>query len=164
MKAKSLWVFLSFLIAVCSSAAGLVEAPLTCKQCGMNRQMFAYGRMLINYADGSTVGLCSLYCAAVELKNSAGKSHASLLVADYYSRELLDARSASWVMGGRKSGVMTVIPKWAFARVEDARKFIAAYGGTPGTFDQAMTATTREIQERQDEEKFVEKEMLRETQ
>ncbi len=41
-------------------AAGKVESPPSCQQCGMDRDFFAHSRMLIVYADGSSAGECSL--------------------------------------------------------------------------------------------------------
>ena len=67
--------------------------------------------MLIVYADGTTVGECSLNCAVVEMKENGGKKVTALLVADYATKELVDARGATWVVGGKKSGVMTSQPK-----------------------------------------------------
>jgi copper chaperone NosL len=38
-----------------------------CKYCGMDRQKFDYSRMLIEYDDGTSTGLCSMHCAAGSL-------------------------------------------------------------------------------------------------
>src|SRR5512133_903505 len=42
------------------------EIP-SCKYCGMNREMFAHSRMLVEYNDGTREGTCSLHCASVDL-------------------------------------------------------------------------------------------------
>jgi len=115
-----------------------------CKICGMDRTSFVQGRMLIVYADGTTVGVCSLHCAVVEMEQNRNKQITSLMVADYMTKELIDAKTATWVVGGRKQGVMTSMPKWAFAREEDAQKFIAENGGKMATFDQVMKAAAME--------------------
>jgi nitrous oxide reductase accessory protein NosL len=125
-------------------AADKVENPKPCKQCGMDRVAFSYSRMLIVYADGTTSGTCSLNCAAVEMKVNKGKQVKSLKVADYNSRNLMDARAATWVIGGAKQGVMTEVPKWAFAKIDDARKFVKENGGRVTTFDEALNLALRE--------------------
>lgn len=111
-----------------------------CKYCGMNREKFAFSRVLIEYDDGTVMGLCSIHCAAVDLANNLDRTPKFIKVGDYNSRELIDAEKAFWVMGGAKQGVMTRQPKWAFAKEEDAEKFIKENGGSIVTFDQAMKA------------------------
>lgn len=125
-------------------AADKVENPKPCKQCGMDRVAFSYSRMLILYADGTSAGTCSLNCAAVEMKENKGKQVKSLKVADYNSRKLMDARTATWVIGGGKSGVMTAVPKWAFAKKDDAQRFVKENGGRVTTFDEALNLALRE--------------------
>ncbi len=63
---------------------------------------YAQSRMFIVYADGTTVGVCSLHCAAAELKKNKDKQVKSLMVADYVTKALIDARTAIWVVGGNK--------------------------------------------------------------
>ena len=125
-------------------AAGKVENPPSCQQCGMDREFFAQSRMLIVYADGSSAGECSLNCAVVEMKQNRGKKVKSLLVADYNTKELLEASTAAWVVGGRKGGVMTSEAKWAFAGKEAAQKFVWENGGKVTTFDEALDLAIKE--------------------
>ncbi len=100
-----------------------------CAHCGMDRKAYGYSRMLIVYDDGSKVGVCSLHCAVVEL-NASGRKVKSLLVADRDTRSLIDAETAVWVMGGKKRGVMTQRPKWAFSTKAAAQAFVDSNGGT----------------------------------
>lgn len=153
-----------FLLLIFSFAAAreMVESPKNCEKCGMNRTAFAQSRMLVIYADETTVGVCSLHCAAEELQQNTGKQVRSLLVADYSTRELIEARAATWVVGGKKQGVMTAVAKWAFARAEDARRFMEENGGSMHSFDQAMNAATLEVEARAAQEKAAEREMRRE--
>ena len=94
--------------------ADVQQAPV-CRNCGMDRGMFSFSRMVIEYEDSSAAASCSLHCAAVELANTIDKLPVHLRVADYDSKALIDAESAVWVMGGGKKGVMTAQAKWAFA-------------------------------------------------
>jgi len=125
-------------------AAEKLEPPKPCKQCGMDRVAFAHGRMMIVYADGTTAGTCSLNCAVVEMKENKGKKVTSLKVADYVSKKLIDAKTAIWVIGGSKQGVMTEMPKWAFVKKDDAQKFVKENGGRITNFDEAMNLALRE--------------------
>ena len=112
-----------------------------CKYCGMNREKFSFSRVLIEYDDGTVIGLCSIHCAAVDLANNIDRTPKAIKVGDYNSRKLIDAEKAFWVIGGAKQGVMTKQPKWAFAKEDDAKTFIKENGGTLATFDQVMKAT-----------------------
>ena len=75
---------------------------------------------------------------------SLQKQVKSLLVADDRSRKLTDARMAVWVIGGAKSGVMTTVPKWAFAVSSDAQKFVKENGGRVSTFNEALDMAVKE--------------------
>jgi nitrous oxide reductase accessory protein NosL len=130
-----------------AGAAGTVENPKACRQCNMDRTVFDQSRMLIVYADGTTVGLCSIHCAAADMKQNKDKQVKSLMVADYTTRDLIDAKTATWTIGGSQAGVMTSAAKWAFAKEEDARKFVQENGGQVASFDEAMKAAKEEIGE-----------------
>jgi nitrous oxide reductase accessory protein NosL len=127
------------------STANTADNPKACKQCGMDRTTFDRSRMLIVYADGTSVGVCSLHCAAAELKQNKDRQVRSIMVADYTTKELTDAKTAIWVLGGKKDGVMTSVAKWAFTREEDAQNFVLENGGEVAPFDQAMKAAEEEV-------------------
>ncbi len=118
-----------------------------CPHCGMDREKFAYSRMLITYTDGSESGTCSLHCAALELAVRLDKTPASLQVGDYNSKKLIDAEKAAWVIGGAKPGVMTRVAKWGFEKEADALAFIKEHQGKLATFDDAMRATFEDMYE-----------------
>ncbi len=149
-------------IAGASSLTDVTQAP-SCHHCGMDRGMFSHSRMLINYADGTSVAVCSIHCTATEMHGNNGKKVSSLKVADYTTKQLMDVNAATWVIGGSKRGVMTAMPKWAFYKAEDARKFVEEDGGSVSTFSQAMDAAIKEVKEQADESKKVEDKMRHET-
>jgi nitrous oxide reductase accessory protein NosL len=132
-------------ISVVVGAADMIENPKSCEICGMDRTVFAKSRMFIEFADGTTAGVCSLHCAAEELKRNKEKQVASLKVADYTTSSLIDARTAVWVIGGSRQGVMTSLAKWAFATEEGAKKFVTDNGGKLSSFDEAMKAAREEV-------------------
>jgi nitrous oxide reductase accessory protein NosL len=113
----------------------------SCKYCGMDREVFAHTAMLINYEDGTTVGTCSIHCAAIDLSINIGKSVKSIQVGDYNTKKLIDAEKAFWVIGGSKQGVMTKNAKWAFENKTDAESFVKANGGKLSNFDDALKTT-----------------------
>lgn len=143
---KKFWIALLFCMSmsmVCV-AAEKVEAPAECKLCGMDRTKFAHSRMVVTYTDGSSTGTCSLNCVVKDMMGAKGKKVASFRVADYNSKKLIDAKTATWVMGGDKRGVMTRVPKWAFAGESDAKLFVKAHGGKVATFDEVVKASQSE--------------------
>ena len=148
MRLLPLLVFLLYVVAVPAAQAAqpsdVLKSP-ACQQCSMDRGKFSHSRMLIEYQDGSTVASCSLHCVAVELANSMDRIPVMLRVADYDSRELLDAESAVWVVGGSKKGVMTAHPKWAFASRGKAERFVKENGGSIASFDEAIEAAYRDM-------------------
>jgi copper chaperone NosL len=138
-------VFCLMMTGVLHALENDVKEIPACKYCGMNRTMFAHSRMLIEYSDGSKVGLCSLHCAAVDLALNLDKTPVSIQVGDYDRKELIDAENAFWVIGGSKTGVMTKNAKWAFGEKTDAEKFRSANGGRLATFDEALQASYEDL-------------------
>lgn len=137
-----LGLFLSAVPAALAAPPADVAQSPSCRYCGMDREKFSHSRMVITYEDGSTAATCSLHCTAVELANSIDKVPVTMRVADYDSKELIDAETAVWVMGGSKKGVMTGNAKWAFASREAAERFIKANGGVIASgFDEAIKAS-----------------------
>lgn len=126
-------------VAIAAPPADISQSP-ACRHCGMDRGKFHHSRMLIEYEGGSTVATCSLHCTAVELANTIDKNLLLVSVADYDSKELIEAEKAIWVLGGSKKGVMTAKAKWAFADKAAAERFIQANGGRIAGFDEAIKA------------------------
>lgn len=132
-------IFVScLLVSGISVAQDDIKKYPSCKYCGMDREKFSHSRVFIEYDDGTMEGTCSLHCAAVELAIRIDKTPKGLFIGDFYSKNLIPAESAFWVMGGKKMGVMTTRAKWAFLGKEDAEKFRIENGGDSATFDQAM--------------------------
>jgi nitrous oxide reductase accessory protein NosL len=144
---KKLWIAILLVLSlgtVCLAAETKVEAPDACVHCGMDRTKFAHSRMIVTYTDNSSAGTCSLNCVVTDLSKNKGKTVKSFQVADFNTKQLTDAKSAAWVIGGSKKGVMTPVAKWAFADKKDADAFIKANGGKPATFDEALKAAEKE--------------------
>jgi copper chaperone NosL len=141
-------ICLCLMIVSAAGSAGeardILDIP-SCEYCGMYRQPYAHSRMLIVYADGTTFGSCSIYCAALNLVIEIGRIPSAIWVADYHSKELVPAEKAWWVIGGARPGVMTKRAKWAFREKKDAVGFIAENGGELASFDAVMQATFEDM-------------------
>lgn len=145
MKIKAAIVCLIALTLLALAAAVVVAASdidefRNCSYCGMDRKAYGYSRMMVAFDDGLRLGVCSLHCAVTEIDTHKGRGVKSLLVADRNSRQLIAAEKAIWVMGGGKRGVMTPLPKWAFATIEAAQAFQAASGGKISSWESVLLA------------------------
>jgi hypothetical protein len=143
--------FIVYLIMILFSISGTlvlaqsdIDDHRSCGICGMDRKAYGFSRMLVHYDDGSVVGTCSLHCAVVELDANPGRTVKSLIVADRDTRTLLDAEKAVWVMGGKKRGVMTELPTWAFKSKESAEAFMKSNGGKIATWAEVFAAIRAE--------------------
>jgi hypothetical protein len=106
----------------------------------MDRKAYGFSRMLLVYAEGQEVGVCSLHCAVEAMDRRKDQPVPTLLVADRNTHALIPAEEATWVLGGKKRGVMTRLAKWAFKEKTAAESFIKEYGGEIVTWEEALTA------------------------
>jgi nitrous oxide reductase accessory protein NosL len=127
-----------------AAADDIADHP-ACAYCGMDRGKFAHSRMLIRYDDGSSFGACSIHCAAVDMAVNIDKAPVNIQVADFNSKQLLDAEAAFWVVGGSKPGVMTRRAKWAFAEKAAAEAFVRENGGKVADFEEALEASYQDM-------------------
>ena len=152
MKKVCLLVMLLLSIFSIGLAVEKMEPPSECKHCGMNRTTFSRSRMVITYKDGSSAGTCSLNCVVTDMKSSRGKAIARTQVADYDSSALIDAGSAVWVIGGSKRGVMSKVPKWAFATKQGAETFVRDNGGKLADYKEVLKSAEQEYADRTKQE------------
>ncbi len=149
MKASSACFFALLVLAACFAPASAFEDVVvnpSCAICGMDRDAFGHSRMLIEFEDGNTFGVCSLRCAAWILPAEEGKKARSVKVADYHTRKLVEAEEAIWVIGGTKPGVMTGLAKWAFRDGKDADRFLDEFGGARSTYREALREARKELE------------------
>jgi len=132
-------------LAVAMEQMADVAQYSSCAYCGMKRGMFPQSRMLIEYGDGENSGLCSLHCAALDLANQMDKMPTAIKVADYNSKQMIDAETATWVLGGKAKGVMTKRAKWAFGDKAAADKFVAENGGEVVDFEAAVNGAYQDM-------------------
>jgi hypothetical protein len=148
--------------SIFAEAMGSVKNRIICKQCGIDRNTSTQSQLLIQYADGTTVSVCSLHCAVVEMQLSRDRHVGSLLVADFNSKQMLDVRDTTWVVGGRKNDAMTARAQWAFAKPNIAKRFVKKNGGAVTSYDKAIYFVLKEVRNKAAEEMAVESEMIRE--
>ena len=147
MQKSVTWLSLGVLglIFVSWAYAQDIDKHAGCKYCGMDRKMFAHSRMLLVYEDGSELGSCSLHCVAVDLAVNIDKTPKTIQVADFNTKNLIDAEKAVWVIGGDKAGVMSKRAKWAFEKKADAEAFIKDNKGTLADFEAAIKAAYEDM-------------------
>jgi len=157
---KRFFVFGFFVVCfLLTTGAALAQDDIqkhsSCKYCGMDRGKFAHSRIFVEYEGGASEGTCSIHCAAIDFALNIDKTPKVTQVGDYNTKMLVDTEKAFWVIGGKKPGVMTKRAKWAFAKKEDAEKFVSENGGNLASYEQAMKAAfedmyadTKMIQER----------------
>src|SRR5208337_2923773 len=83
---------------IAAGATDTITKPKACKQCAMDLDYAARSRMLVVYNDGTTVAICSLHCAVEEMKQNSDRPVKSIMVADYATEDMIDARTATWVV------------------------------------------------------------------
>ena len=129
--------------------AGLTDIQMHpgCIYCGMDRRAYDYSRMLVEFADGAITATCSIHCAAIDLALNPGKAPKAVMAGDYRTKQLVEAKSACWIIGGDRYGVMSIRGKWAFEEKADAEDFIRGHGGKLGSLDEALQAAFEDMWE-----------------
>lgn len=131
------WIFTMPCPLPASADEDLSKHP-SCPYCGMDRTKFSHSRIFVKYDDGSTLGACSIHCAAVDMAVNIDKGPVFVGVGNYNTKTLIDAEKAIWVIGGKKMGVMTKRAKWAFETKDAADAYIKAHGGKTAGFGEAV--------------------------
>lgn len=160
-----LWVLPA---AVAETMKDDVADRKSCQLCGMYRCAYDFSRMLIEYDDGTVGAFCSIHCAAIDLAVNIDKTPIAIKVADFNSKQLINAETAFWVVGGDMPGVMSKKGKWAFANKAEALKFIKMNQGQLTSFDYAMRIAyddmpqdTKTIREKKNAKRAAEKMMAK---
>ncbi len=120
-----------------------------CVICNMDRCKFHFARHLLYYGDGHAEGTCSIHCAAECMLKERRRGFQAIYAPDYGAevdpKPLIEAASATYLIGSDLRGVMTAVSKYAFAHPDAAKKAQAVAGGTIGTFADAVQATYGEF-------------------
>ena len=128
-----------------------IEKYPRCAYCNMDRKRFHFSRMLIPYADGTVDGLCSIRCAMTSLTMNMSKGPLATWVGDNAStadiKPLIDAQTATYLVGSTLPSVMSKRSKTAFGTVEAAEAAKVANGGEVMAFDKALMAAYSDVAE-----------------
>ncbi len=119
-----------------------LEKYPTCPYCGMNRTKWHHSRHLVQYDDGLVDGTCSIHCLAISLSLNIDRGPKAIYAADFGSdakiKPLVEVDKATYLMGSKLRGTMSMTSKMAFASVDAAKSAQKANGGETGNFDQAL--------------------------
>ncbi len=119
----------------------LVKYP-KCPYCGMDRKKWHHSRHLVQYDDNLVDGTCSIHCLAISLTLNLDRGPKAIYAADFGSQDeikpLVEADKASYLIGGKTKGTMTMKSKMAYSAKDAARREQGKIGGMIGTFDDAL--------------------------
>jgi len=120
-----------------------------CVHCGMSRMMWHHSRHLVHYDDGLAVGTCSIRCLAVNLSLNLDRGVKMIWVADYGNKvkpgKLINADTATYLIGSKLSGTMTRNSKMAFSSENQASALLKSHGGSLASFEKALLAAYHDM-------------------
>lgn len=115
-----------------------------CMNCGMQRPMWARTWHRFELA-GQPREVCSIHCLA-EMSLNSGIEAENVMVADYLNPErLLEINHATYVLGSRARGTMTITSKLAFSSKKAADEFVEKCGGKVTSFEGAKSFALQDI-------------------
>lgn len=113
-----------------------------CPYCGMDRKEHHRTRMLVQYSDDLSDGVCSIHCLSLSLGVNIDREPKNIWGPDYGStvepRPLLPVDQLTYLIGADLKHAMTKRSKHSFASTEIAKEFQAKHGGTLAKFDDAL--------------------------
>lgn len=119
-----------------------------CAYCGMDRRQWSHTRHLVEYADGTAEGTCSLRCAATSLIAHGREAVTRVSGADAGSSQvpapLVQVDQLTYVVDPEQRGTMTAVRKWAYASKVTARRALSPKGRLTD-FAGALEAAAGEI-------------------
>jgi nitrous oxide reductase accessory protein NosL len=106
-----------------------------CPVCGMHLPTF----YKTSHASGQPARqYCSIRCLAVDLQALGQAEDTHIQAVDASSERLVEARSATYVLGSDVPGTMSRVSKLAFADRQAAEAFRRAHGGRLASFSEAL--------------------------
>jgi copper chaperone NosL len=122
-----------------------------CPYCGMDRRQHHHSRMLVHYGDDLPDPTCSLHCAAVSLAINIDRGPKAIYVADNGAsadiKPLVEASSATFLVGSSLRGVMTRRSKVAYGSEAAAQAARSTSGGELMDFDRVLLAAYLDMAE-----------------
>jgi copper chaperone NosL len=116
-----------------------------CPYCGMDRKEHNKTRMLVQYADDLSDGVCSIHCLALSLSLNIDREPKNIWGPDFGStaepRPLLPVDNLVYLIGADLKHAMTKRSKHSFASPSTAKEFQAKHGGNLAIFNDALRET-----------------------
>lgn len=113
-----------------------------CAYCGMDRKEHNRARMLVQYSDNLTDGVCSIHCLSLSLGLNIDREPKMIWGPDYASpaepRPLHPVDQLTYLIGADLKHAMTKRSKHSFASADQAKEFQAKFGGSLAKFDEAL--------------------------
>lgn len=113
-----------------------------CPYCGMDRKEHHRTRMLVQYSDQLTDGVCSIHCLSLSLGLNIDREPRNIWGPDYAAQEeprpLHPVDNLVYLIGADLKHAMTKRSKHSFASVDSAREYQAKHGGSLASFDVAL--------------------------
>jgi len=105
-----------------------------CSVCGMILKIFYKTSHAVILKDSKKKQYCSIRCLIADWPIIKDKIK-EILVVDAKTGELIDAKSAYYVVGSKVQGTMSIVSKIAFAKEDDAKAFQQKFGGKIADFN-----------------------------
>ena len=116
-----------------------------CPYCGMDRKEHHRTRMLVQYSDQLTDGVCSIHCLSLSLGLNIDREPRNIWGPDYAAQEeprpLHPVDNLVYLIGADLKHAMTKRSKHSFATPTSAKEFQAKHVGSLGTFNDALRET-----------------------
>ncbi len=113
-----------------------------CPYCGMDRREHHRARMLVQYSDDLSDGVCSIHCLGLSLGVNIDREPKNIWGPDYGSaaepRPLVPVEQLTYLIGADLKHAMTKRSKHSFAAKEVAEQFRQKHGGEFGDFNEAL--------------------------
>ena len=119
------------------------EEKSYCPICGMTLSMF----YKTNHAakDGENhKQYCSVHCMVEDVELNGAKL-SDMKVVDNKSLKFISVKDAFYVVGSSKPGTMTMLSKYGFANLKDAKAFQEKNGGEIKNFDEVYAVVAKNI-------------------
>lgn len=124
----------------------------SCSICGMHLPTFYKTNHALIFNDGKALQFCSIHCLVETIEYRLSKeekaSITEIKAVDALSAEMIDAKTAHYVIGSKKPGTMSMVSKYAFKEKADAEAFVKEFGGDVTDFDHAYAKSKEDFASR----------------
>ena len=110
-----------------------------CTVCGMWIDQYEHTKHVVNLRGGNTEYFCSIACASKYIDVN-GREIYKIKVADFITKQLIDADYAFYLVDSNIPGVMSYISMIAFSTSKSAEEFREIHGGKIMTFEEALSS------------------------